>query len=153
MTAFAAVPSVPLLYQVVIVHPAVIQFFGPLAFAQKVIPVTPPGANARVAVTTEFDTFALLFVVLESPGFDIATLKFAVVPLVGITGIRNVSEASDAMVVVFVQVTVLLTCTPQFHPLSLNEVTGPVIFTGRVSIAVCTPLEVRFPALVSVMGS
>ena len=124
------------MYQVVIAHHAIIQFFGPLAFVQKVIPVTPPGANARVAVTTEFETFALLLVVLESPGFDIATLKFAVVPLDGITGMRNVSEASDAIVVVLVQVTVLPTCTPQLHPLSLNGAAGPVIFAGRVSIAV-----------------
>jgi hypothetical protein len=124
-----------------------------LAFAQKVIPVTPPGANVRVAVTTEFEAVALLLVVLESPGFDIATLKFAVVPFVGITGIRSVSDTRDAIAVVFVQVTVLPTCTPQLHPLSLNGVAGPVIFAGRVSIAVWTPLEVRFPALVSVMGS
>lgn len=52
---------------------------------------------------------AVLLAVLESPGFDIETLNVTLVPQAagsGITGILTVSDASEAMVVVFVQVTV-----------------------------------------------
>jgi len=44
VTAFAAVPRVPLFDQVVTVHPLVLQFLLPSALTQNVIPVTHPGA-------------------------------------------------------------------------------------------------------------
>ena len=49
---------------------------------------------------------------------------------------RNVSSASGAMVVVLVQVTVVPTCAPQDHPLSVKAPVGQVILVGMVSIAV-----------------
>ncbi len=105
----AGAPRVPLLFQVVMVQLATVQFFGPFAFTQNVIPVTQPGAKARVDATTAFDAKAVLLLVLESPGLDIATLKVTLLPPAagrGITGILNVSDARGPMVVVFVQVTV-----------------------------------------------
>ena len=63
-----------------------------------------------VADTTALEANAELFVITESPGLVIDPLKVTVVPLaasVGTTGTRNVSVARAAMVVVFVQVTVV----------------------------------------------
>lgn len=139
VTAFAAVPRVPLFDQVVTVHPLVLQFLLPSALTQNVIPVTHPGAYVRVLATTALLAFAELLPVLESPGLEIFTVKVTFVPPAagsGITGIRNVSDASGSMAVVLVQVTVVHTCAPQNQPLSLKELTGPEILVGRVSTAV-----------------
>lgn len=70
----------PLLFQVVIVQPLVLQFLFPFALSQSVAPVIPPGANVRVAATTALDAKAVLLVVLESPGFESARLNVTVVP-------------------------------------------------------------------------
>ena len=156
MTAFAATPKVPLLLQVVIVHPAVLQFLFPFALSQSVAHTTHPGEKAIVEVTTALVAKAELLVVLESLGLLILTLNVTLVPPAagnGITGILTVSDQSEAIVVVFVQVTVVPTWAPQFHPLSLNAHTGPEIVVGRVNTIVCKPLEVRLPALVSVIGN
>ena len=105
----AHTPSVPLLLQFDIVHPAVLQFLSPFHLSQRVIPVTHPGAYDRVHVTTELFANAVLLVVFESLGFEIDTLNVTLVPHAagnGITGILTVSIQSGAMLVVFVQVTV-----------------------------------------------
>ena len=108
-----------------------------------------------VADTTALVAKAVLFPLLESPGLEIDTLNVTLVPPAagsGITGIRKVSDASDAIVVVLVQVTVEPTVAPQDHPLSTKALVGPEILAGRVRTAVWTPDDVRFPALVSVIG-
>ena len=110
VTAFAAVPSVPLLDHVVIVHQFVLQFLLLSDFSQSVIPVTHPGAYVRVLATTALFAFAELLLVLESPGFDILTVKVTFVPPAagrGITGIRNVSVPSGSIAVVLLHVTVV----------------------------------------------
>ena len=109
VTALAHTPSVPLLLQVVIIHPAVLQFLLPFHLSQRVIPVTHPGAYDSVHVTTALVANAVLLAVFESLGFDIDTLNVTLVPHAagsGITGILTVSVPSDAIFVVFVQVTV-----------------------------------------------
>ena len=121
------------------VHPAVAQFFGPFAFAQNVIPVTQPGAKESVDATTALVANAVLLVVLESPGFDIETLNVTLVPQAagrGITGIRTVSDPSDTMLVVFVQVTVVPIWAPHVQPLSVSEVTGHEMVVGNVRTTV-----------------
>jgi hypothetical protein len=146
----------PLLFHVVIVHPLVLQFLLPSALSQRLDPVTHPGEYAMVADTTEFVANAVLFVVLESPGLEIDTLKVTLVPPAagsGITGIRKVSHTRDAIVVVLVQVTVVPTVAPQDHPLSTKGLLGPEILAGSVRIVVCIPDDVRLPALVRVIGS
>lgn len=98
---------------------------------------------------------AVLFAVLESLGLDIERLNVTLVPPApapGITGMRNVSSPSGAMLVVLVQVTVVPTCAPQDHPLSVNALAGHVIFAGIVSTAVCTPLDERLPMFDTVIG-
>ena len=154
VTALAAAPSDPLLAQEVIAQPVTLQFFPPSALTQNVIPVTPPGALTRVAVPTELVDVAVLLAVLESPGLDIATLNVTVAGAAGsgTTGIRKVSLARDARVIVLVQVTVTPTVVPHDHPLSTNGLVGPDILAGRVRIAVCTRDDVRLPALVRVIG-
>jgi hypothetical protein len=152
----AAAQRVPLLVQFVIVHPAMLQFFVPFAFTQNAIPVTPPGAYRRVADTTELVATAVLFVVLESLGLVMVQVKLTVDPDAagcGITGILKVSVASDAILVVFVHVTVDPICAPQDHQLSIKALVGPVMLAGNVNVLVCTPLEARFPALVTVIGT
>lgn len=154
VTALAAAPSDPLLFQRLIVHHAVLQFLLPSALVQYVIPVTPPGAFTSVAVATELVDVAVLFVVLESPGLEIVTLKvtLAAAPGSGITGIRNVSLASEERVIVLVQVTVAPTVAPQDQPLSMKALVGHEILVGRVRTAVWTPDDVRFPAFVREIG-
>lgn len=108
------------------------------------------------AVTTALVAKAVLLVVLESLGLDMDTLNVTLVPPAagsGITGILTVSDASGAIVVVLVHVTVTPTWAAHDQPLSENGLIGPEIFVGRVSTTVCTPLDARFPALVSMMGS
>ena len=109
VTALTA--TVPLLNHVVIVQPVALQFFPPSALLQNRGPVTPPGAIVGAGATTELVAKAVLFAVLESPGLEIARVKVtdAGAPGSGITGIRKVSSASGAIVVVFVQVTVVPT--------------------------------------------
>ena len=156
VTAFAAVPSVPLLLHVVIVHHAVLQFLLPFAFTQNVIPATQPGAYVRVAVTTAFVAKAVLLPVLASPGLEIETLKVTFPhPEAGsgITGMRRVSDAKLAIVVVFVQVTVVPAIAQHDQPLSTKGLEGPDILAGIVRITVCTPLDVNIPALVIVIGN
>jgi hypothetical protein len=112
VTALAHTPRVPLLLQVVIVQPAVLQFLFPFHLSQSVIPVTQPGAWVMLDVTTALVANAVLFPLFESLGFDIDTLNVTLVPHAagrGITGILTVSVASDAILVVFVQVTVVPT--------------------------------------------
>ena len=154
--ASAEAPRVPLLLQFVIVQPAIAQFFSPFAFTQNVIPVTPPGAYVKLDVTTELFAKAVLLVRLESPGLEIETLNVMLVhPAAGrgITGIRTVSDARYPILVVFVQVTVTPTVAPHDQPLSTKTLDGPDIFAGSVNTTVCTPLDVRLPALVTVIGS
>lgn len=139
VTPLAAAQRVPLLLQFVIVHHAVLQFLVPLAFTQNVIPETPPGAYKSVADTTELVATAVLLVVLESLGFEIVPVKLTVEPDAagcGVTGILKVSVASDAILVVLVQVTVNPTCAPHDQPLSIKAPAGPVIFAGRVRVLV-----------------
>ena len=127
----------------VIVHPVALQFFPPSALLQNLGPVTPPGAIVGAAATTALVAKAVLFPVLESLGLDIERLNVTLVPpapVPGITGMRNVSSPSGTILVVLVQVTVVPTCAPQDHPLSVNALAGHVIFAGIVSTAVCTPL-------------
>lgn len=108
VTAFAAAPRDPLLVHVVIVHPVAIQFLVQFHFTQNVAPATPPGAFTSDAVFTELVDVAVLFATLESPGLEIATEKVTVTGAVGsgTTGIRKVSSARGARVIVLVQVTV-----------------------------------------------
>lgn len=157
VTAFAAAPSVPLFAQLVIVHPVVVQFVPAFHLSQRVLPVIHPGAAALAPPTTALMANAVLLVILESHGFEIATSNLTLVPLaasVGVTGILTVSVPSDgAMTVVFVQVTPVPTCAPHDHPLSENDEAGPVIFAGTVRTMVWTPLDARFPAFVTVIGS
>ena len=151
----ALIAIAPLLFQVVIVHPLVLQFLLPSALSQRLAPVTHPGEYAIVADTTALVAKAVLLVVLESPGLEIDTLNVTFVPPAagrGITGIRSVSVASDAMVVVLVHVTVTPTVALHDQPLSKNGLPGPDILAGSVSTAVWTPEDVRFPALVRVIG-
>jgi hypothetical protein len=97
---------------------------------------------------------AVLLVTLESPGLEIDQLNVTVAATHGrgMTGIRNVSTASGAIVVVLVHVTVTHTVAPHDHPLSVNGLVGHEILVGRVSMVVCTPDEARFPALVHEIG-
>jgi N-acetylmuramic acid 6-phosphate (MurNAc-6-P) etherase len=97
---------------------------------------------------------AVLFATLESPGLEIATLKVTVAGAAGngTTGIRKVSSASGARVIVLVQVTVTPTVAPHDHPLSTKALVGPEILAGSVRTAVCTPEEVRFPTFETVIG-
>ncbi len=132
------------------------QFVPVFARSQRFSPVIPPGSLAGAHPTTALVAKAVLLVILESPGFEIATLNVTFVPLaarVGITGIRTVSvPIGTEIAVVFVQVTHVPTCAPHDHPLSVNEEAGPVIFIGIVKTIVCTPLEARLPAFVIVIG-
>ncbi len=68
----------------------------------------PPGSLVA-APATGFVENAVLLVILESPGLEIATLKVTLVPLaasVGVTGIRTVSFPDGAAIaVVLVHVT------------------------------------------------
>jgi hypothetical protein len=99
---------------------------------------------------------AVLFVVLESLAFAIVPVKLTVEPEAagcGVTGILNVSVARDAILVVLVHVTVEPTCAPQDHQLSIKALAGPVILAGKVKVLVCTPVEARFQALVTVIGT
>ncbi len=109
VTALARVPRVPLFVQLVIVHPVVVQLVPFCALSQSVAPATHPGVNVGDPHTTALIAKATLFVILESPGFDIVPVKVTELPLaalVGMTGIRTVSVPSDAaMAVVLVQVT------------------------------------------------
>jgi hypothetical protein len=93
-------------------------------------------------------------VVLESPGLEIDPLNVTVAATHGrgMTGIRNVSTASGAILVVLVQVTVTHTVAPHDHPLSVNGLAGHEILVGRVSTVVCTQDDARFPALVQDIG-
>ncbi len=151
----ALIATTPLLNHVVIVHPVVVQFFPPSPLLQNLGPVTPPGAITGAEVTTAFVANAVLFVVFESPGFEIERLNVTFVHHAagsGITGIRKISSVSGRMVVVLVQVTVVPTCAPHDHQLSTNALVGPVILVGIVSIAVCTPLDERFPTFDTLIG-
>lgn len=130
--AFPPVPADQLLFQVVIVHPEVVQFVPLSALSQSVGLPTPPGLVASPAAT-EFDANAELLETTRSPELVMVPVKVTVVPLaasVGVTGIRSVSVPNEASVVVFVQVTHVPTCAPHDHPLSENELAGPVIFVG-----------------------
>lgn len=57
------------------VHVSVVQLLPSLALSQRVEFATHPGANTGVPATTALVAKAVLFPVLESPGFDIAILK------------------------------------------------------------------------------
>ncbi len=109
VTALAAVPSDPLLAHDVIVQPVVVQLVPFPARSQRVMPATHPGLYAGAPPTTALIAKALLFVRLESPGFDIFTLNVTLLPLAavaGMTGILTVSlPMRAATLVVFVQVT------------------------------------------------
>ena len=155
VTASAAAPRVPPLAQVVIVHPVVVQFVPFHPRSQRVAQATHPGLMATHP-TTGLVANAVLFVTFESPGLLIATENVTFDPLaavLGVTGIRTVSlPVIGAIVVVFVHVTPVPTCAPHDHPLSTNAEAGQTTFAGIVSTTVWTPLEVRFPALVKVIG-
>ena len=155
VTATAPVPSVPLFAQLVIVQPVIVQFVPFPARSQSVAPTTHPGLILNPH-TTGLVEKAVLFVIFESHGFVIATLKVTFVPLaasVGVTGIRTVSvQRGVDIAVVFVHVTPVPICAPHDQPLSVNARVGPVILAGIVRTTVCTPLEARFPALVIVIG-
>jgi hypothetical protein len=99
---------------------------------------------------------AVLLAVFESLGLDILTLKVTLVPPAagnGITGILTVSDPSETILVVFVQVTVVPICAPHDQPLSVNAPVGPDIVVGNVSTTVCNPEDDRLPALVSMIGN
>lgn len=139
VTALAAAPRVPLLAQVVIVHPVVVQFVPFPARSQSVAPATHPGLIANPQAT-ELTANAELLVIFESPGFEIVTLNVTLDPLAavfGVTGIRTVSlPVIGAIVVVLVHVTHVPTCAPHDHPLSVNGAAGQTILVGIVSTTV-----------------
>ncbi len=133
VTALAPVPADPLLVQVVIVHPDVVQFVPLSALSQRIGLATQPGLIVRLADTTALSANAELLVRTRSPELLIVHVKVTVVPLaasVGTTGIRSVSVPNEARAVVLVQVTPVPTCAPHDQPLSENELAGPVIFAG-----------------------
>lgn len=137
--ALAAAPRVPLLAQVVIVHPVVVQFVPFPARSQSVAPATPPGLIATPH-TTGFVERAVLLVTFESPGLEINTLNVTfdqLAAVFGVTGIRTVSlPVIGAIVVVLVQVTPVPTWAPHDHPLSVNDDAGQTIFVGIVRTTV-----------------
>ncbi len=136
------------------VHPDVLQLVPLLARSQRPGLVTPPGLVAR-APRTKLLAKAELFVGILSQLLDITPVKVTVVPLaetVGITGIRSVSSAKLAIVVVLLQVTVTPICAPHDQPLSVKELPGPFTLAGRVSTNVCTPLEEILHPFVTVTG-
>lgn len=135
VTALAPVPAEPLLVHVFTVHPDVVQFVPLFALSQRIGLATHPGLMVRFADTTEFEAKAELFAGTVSPELLIVPVNVTVAPLaasVGVTGTRSVSLARDAMVVVFVHVTVAPDCAPHDHPLSVNAAPGPVILAGIV---------------------
>jgi hypothetical protein len=98
------------------------------------------GAVVSAAVTTAMVVILPeLFVVTLSEGFAIVAENVSVVPEVaarGVIGICSVSVPRDAIVVVFVQVTVVPVFAPQDHPLVVNELVGPSTFAGYVKTTV-----------------
>ncbi len=137
--ASAHVHTDPLFDHVVIVHPEVEQLVPLFALSQSIGLATHPGFMVRLADTTAFEANAELFVKIESPELLIVPVNVTIVPLaasVGVTGTRIVSVPSDAIVVIFVHVTVLPDCAPHDHPLSENELAGPIIFAGIVTTVV-----------------
>ena len=158
VTAFAALPRLPILVQPVRLQPFIVQLVRLLfAWSQRVSPAMPPGSILGAPHMTEPVANAVLFAVLESQGLVIPTLKVTLVPLaasVGVTGIRRVSVPVGAVIaVVFVHVTPVPTWAPHDHPLSTNVEDGHVIFVGTVNITVCTPLELAFQTFDTVIGS
>lgn len=110
VVALALAPISPRFVHVVMVQPDVVQLVPLSARSQRPGLATHPGFAVTVADTTALDANAELFVSTESSAFDIEPLNVTVVQLaasVGTTGIRRVSVPSDAIVVVFVQVTVV----------------------------------------------
>lgn len=133
MTALAHVPADPLLVHVVIVHHEVVQLVPLLALSQRIGLATHPGLIVGFADTTALLAKAELFEMTRSPELLMIPVNVTVVPLaasVGTTGMRSVSLPSEAIAVVFVQVTPVPTCAPHDQPLSENELVGPVIFVG-----------------------
>lgn len=115
----------------------------------------PPGSLVAAPATGLVEK-AVLLVIFESPGLEIATLNVTLLPLaasVGVTGIRTVSFPVGAEIaVVLVHVTPVPIWAQHDHPLSENDKAGPVIFVGIVSTTVWTPLDARFPTLLTVIG-
>lgn len=139
VTALAPVPAEPLFVQLVIVQPDVVQFVQLSDLSQRSGLATHPGLMTRFADTTEFEAKAELLAGTLSPELLIVPVNVTVDPLaarVGVTGTLRVSLARDAMVVVLVHVTVAPLCAPQDHPLSENDVPGPVILAGILSTVV-----------------
>lgn len=133
----------------------VVQFFHPSAFDQNLGPATHPGAIVGAAETTALVANAVLLFVFPSPLLESATLNVTLEPAEagkGLTGIRKVSSPKDAIVVVFVQVTVVAICAPQDHHPSTKELVGHDMFVGRVNAMLCKPLDERFPTLETTTG-
>lgn len=100
------------LVHVVIVHPEVEQLVPLSALSQRPAPVTHPGFDVTVADTTALVAKAELFVGTVSHELLIVPVKVTIDQLAarsGTTGIRRVSVAREAMVVVLLQVTVVHT--------------------------------------------
>ncbi len=153
--ASAPVPISQRLVQVVIVHPEVEQLVPLSALSQRPAPVTHPGFDVTVADTTALVAKAELFAGTVSHELLIVPVKVTIDQLAarsGTTGIRSVSVAREAIVVVLLQVTVVQICALHDHPLSEKALAGPVILVGIMRVATWFPLELILQAFVIVTG-
>jgi hypothetical protein len=99
----------------------------------------------------------VLFVILLSPELKTYHVNLKTIHcthVVGVTGIYAASTARGTSVIVFVHVTVLPVnnMAPQFQPLDVNHVVGPLTHVATTNVAIWRPVDPVFPAFVVVIG-